>query len=67
MTACFVACLTCCVALLLMIPLLGAYIMAVVLLPLWVTYRAFTVEFLAQFDSSFDLFAYAQTAAVEEG
>lgn len=63
--ACFVACLTCCVAMLLLVPLLGSYILSVVLLPLWVTYRAFSVEFLAQFDPSFDLFTHARSAALE--
>ena len=53
--ACFVACLTCCV----LVPVLGSYILSVALLPLWVTYRAFSIEFLAQFDPSFDLFANA--------
>jgi len=45
---------TCC---LIAIPLIGSYIEAVALLPLWITYRAFSVEFLAQFDQGFDLFS----------
>lgn len=48
--------LTCCVLWLLMIiPFIGT----VVLLPVWVTYRAFTVEFLAQFSPRFDFFPTA--------
>lgn len=45
-----VVCCTCCVASL-------PYVGTVILLPLWVTYRAFGPEFLAQFDPSFELFA----------
>ena len=29
------------------------------MLPIWVTYRLFSVEFLAQFDPGFDLFTPA--------
>ena len=44
---------TCCIGLLLlMIP----FINAVILLPISYTYRAFSIEFLAQFGSDFDLF-----------
>jgi hypothetical protein len=42
-------CCTCCI---IAIPYIGT----VILLPLWVSYRCFGPEFLAQFDSSFDLF-----------
>jgi len=46
-----VACvLTCCI---LALPYVGT----VILLPVWVTYRLFSVEFLAQFDPGLDLFA----------
>ncbi len=55
---CFACCLWC-------IPLVGSYLMTVVLLPLWVTYRAFSVEWLAQLDPKFDLFA--AVAAREAG
>jgi hypothetical protein len=34
----------------------------VILLPVWVTYRLFSVEFLAQFDPGLDLFAPLQPA-----
>jgi len=53
---------TCCLAF--CVPFLGSYILAVVLLPLWVAYRAFTIEFLAQLDPGFDLFAAAEREAV---
>ncbi len=53
---CLLTCFACCVWL---IPLVGSYVMTAVLLPLWVTYRAFTVEWLAQLDPKFDLFAWA--------
>jgi hypothetical protein len=49
--------LTCCCCCLAVIPYVGT----VVLLPLWVTFRLLSLEFLAQFDPKFDLFA--QTAA----
>ena len=41
--------LTCCIVAL-------PYVGTVILLPIWVTYRLFSVEFLAQFDPGFDLF-----------
>ncbi len=41
--------LTCCIAAL-------PYIGTVILLPIWVTYRLFSLEFLAQFDPGFDFF-----------
>jgi hypothetical protein len=44
--------LSCCI---LAIPYVGT----VILLPIWVTYRLFSVEFLAQFDPGFDLFTPA--------
>ncbi|MCU0242874.1 MAG: hypothetical protein MUF51_10680, partial [Vicinamibacteria bacterium] len=45
---------TCCIGIIvMMIP----YINTLVLLPLHVTYRALSLEFLAQFDPRFDLFA----------
>jgi len=51
--------LTCCIGLLLLaIPYIGT----VILLPISYTYRAFSVEFLAQFDADLDLFAGAETA-----
>jgi len=53
---CLLTCFACCIWL---IPLVGSYVMTAVLLPLWVTYRAFTVEWLAQLDPKFDLFARA--------
>ncbi len=43
---------TCCIAAL-------PYVGTVIFLPVWVTYRAFSVEFLAQLHSDFDLFAAA--------
>lgn len=46
--------LTCCIGLVLVaLPYLGT----VILLPVWVTYRALGVEFLSQFDDDLDLFA----------
>jgi len=48
--------LTCCIAAL-------PYIGTVVLLPLWVTYRHLSLEWLAQFDSGFDVFTPLATAA----
>jgi len=45
--------LTCCVVAL-------PYVGTVILLPIWVTYRLFSVEFLAQFDPGFDLFIPAE-------
>lgn len=42
-------CCTCCIVAL-------PYVGTVILLPVWVTYRALGPEFLAQFDSSFDIF-----------
>ncbi len=50
---------TCCIGFfLLALPYVGT----VLVLPAWVTYRALSIEFLAQFDPRFDLFA----AALEE-
>lgn len=54
---CLLTCFACCIWL---VPLVGSYVMTAVLLPLWVTYRAFTVEWLAQLDPKFDLFAWAR-------
>jgi hypothetical protein len=54
---------TCCI---IAIPLIGSYVAAVILLPLWVAYRAFTVEFLAQLDPGFDLFAVVEGGEVAE-
>jgi len=45
--------LTCCIVAL-------PYIGTVILLPFWVTYRLLSLEFLAQFDSGFDLFTPAE-------
>lgn len=62
---CLLTCFACCIW---VIPFVGSYVMTAVLLPLWVTYRAFTVEWLAQLDPKFDLFAWAaagQSASVE--
>lgn len=54
-----VACiLTCCIV---MIPYVGT----VLLLPVWVTYRAFSVSFLAQLHPDFDLFALEAAASLE--
>jgi hypothetical protein len=44
--------LTCCVVAL-------PYVGTVIMLPIWVTYRLFSVEFLAQFDPGFDVFTPA--------
>jgi len=51
--------LTCCIVVL-------PYVGTVILLPVWVTYRLFSVEFLAQFDSGFDLFVPAEIPAETE-
>jgi len=51
--------LTCCIAAL-------PYIGTVVLLPLWVTYRYFSLEWLAQFDPGFDIFTPLVTAEAGE-
>jgi hypothetical protein len=45
--------LTCCIVAL-------PYVGTVILLPIWVTYRLFSVEFLAQFDPGFDFFISAE-------
>lgn len=50
---------TCCIVLL-------PYIGTVILLPVWVLYRAYSVEFLAQFHPDFDLFTAARSAALIE-
>ena len=47
--ACVLSCFTLCIAGL-------PYVGTVILLPFYVTYRLFSVEFLAQFDPGFDLF-----------
>jgi hypothetical protein len=52
--------LTCCIVGL-------PYVGTVILLPLYVTYRLFSVEFLAQFDPGFDLFTPAEIPAETEG
>jgi len=51
--------LTCCIVVL-------PYVGTVILLPIWVTYRLFSVEFLAQFDPGFDLFVPAEIQAENE-
>jgi hypothetical protein len=51
--------LTCCIVVL-------PYVGTVILLPIWVTYRLFSVEFLAQFDPGFDLFMPAEIPAETE-
>ncbi|MCG6949356.1 MAG: hypothetical protein LJE93_10630 [Acidobacteria bacterium] len=51
--------LTCCVVAL-------PYVGTVILLPLWVTYRIWSVEFLTQFDPEFDLFTMAELPAAAE-
>jgi len=51
--------LTCCVVAL-------PYVGTVILLPIWVTYRLFSVEFLAQFDPGFDLFVPVEIPAETE-
>ena len=48
--------LTCCVVAL-------PYVGTVIMLPIWVTYRLFSVEFLAQFDPGFDVFTPAMLEA----
>lgn len=48
--------LTCCIVAL-------PYVGTVILLPIWVTYRLFSVEFLAQFDPGFDLFVPVEIPA----
>jgi len=50
---------TCCVVAL-------PYVGTVILLPIWVTYRLFSVEFLAQFDPGFDLFVPVEIPAETE-
>jgi hypothetical protein len=53
--------LTCCLAAL-------PYVGTLLLLPFWLTWRLFTVEFLAQLDPGFDLFErHAVVVASEEG
>lgn len=52
--------LTCCLAAL-------PYVGTVVLLPLWIGYRAFSVEFLAQLHPDFDLFRRAAPSEIEIG
>jgi hypothetical protein len=51
--------LTCCIVAL-------PYVGTVILLPLWVTYRIFSVEFLSQFDPGFDIFTPAELPAEAE-
>ena len=51
--------LTCCIVAL-------PYVGTVILLPVWVTYRLFSVEFLAQFDPGFDLFVPVEIPAETE-
>lgn len=51
--------LTCCIVAL-------PYVGTVILLPIWVTYRLFSVEFLAQFDPGFDLFVPVEIPAETE-
>ncbi len=48
--------LTCCIVAL-------PYVGTVILLPLWVTYRIYSIEFLAQFDPGFDLFTPPEMVA----
>ena len=50
---------TCCIVLL-------PYVGTVILLPVWVLYRAYGVEFLAQFHPDFDLFAAARAVVAEQ-
>ena len=54
----FLTCCCCCAA---AIPYIGT----VLLLPLWVAYRLMSLEFLAQFDPNFDLFAAVAVAHEE--
>jgi hypothetical protein len=51
--------LTCCVVAL-------PYVGTVIMLPIWVAYRLFSVEFLAQFDPGFDLFTPELADAVTD-
>jgi hypothetical protein len=53
MISMLVCLLTCCIV---SIPIVGGGVRAVILLPLWVTYRCFSLEWLAQFDPGFDVF-----------
>ncbi len=54
--------LTCCIGfVLLALPYVGT----VILLPVWVAYRAFSLEFLAQFDPTFQLFPVASAGGAE--
>jgi len=50
-----IALLVCCTCCIVALPYVGT----VILLPLWVSYRALGPEFLAQFDPKFDVFAMA--------
>jgi hypothetical protein len=51
--------LTCCIVAL-------PYVGTVILLPFYVTYRIFSLEFLSQFDPDFDLFTPAELPAETE-
>jgi hypothetical protein len=54
--------LTCCIGLLLIII---PYVGTVVTLPIWYTYRAFSLEFLAQFGPEYSLFPEVEEQAAE--
>jgi len=56
----FVGLLTCCIA---FIPLLIPFVGTVLLLPAWVTWRAFSLEFIRQFGPDYDLFAPLDVAS----
>jgi len=59
----FAGLMTCCIGfLLLIIPYVGT----VVTLPIWYTIRAFTLEYLAQFGSEFDVFPPPEAAPLPE-
>ena len=57
MSAC---CIFCCVAWVFLIPFVGGYLMAVVLLPLEVWRRSYSVLFLSQFGPDYNVFAPAE-------
>jgi hypothetical protein len=56
-----IALLVCCTCCLVALPYVGT----VILLPMWVTYRALGPEFLAQFDQKFDLFTHTMPQNAE--
>ncbi len=59
----FAGIMTCCIGLLLLII---PYVGTVVTLPIWYTIRAFTLEYLAQFDPDFDVFPPPEAAPLAD-